>query len=137
MKVNAKPNEISYQLGRRVAALRQNAGMCQEDLATILGLGQPSSISNREQGITEFTPRELSQVSQYFGVTLDYLILGKGESDNTSESTRIARQIFNLAQQCSLDRLVMLLHLAQTAADASRMETSRSLDLERKAAENP
>ncbi len=131
MKVNAKPSEISYQLGRRVATLRQSAGMCQEDLAVILGLGQPSSISNREQGITEFTPRELAQISQHFGVTLDYLVLGKSELDASSEAAQTARQIFNLAQQCSLDRLMMLLHLAQTAADASRMEKDLASDPER------
>ena len=105
--------------------------MCQEDLAVILGLGQPSSISNREQGITEFTPRELAQISQHFGVTLDYLVLGKSELDASSEAAQTARQIFNLAQQCSLDRLMMLLHLAQTAADASRMEKDLASDPER------
>ncbi|NLV24035.1 MAG: helix-turn-helix transcriptional regulator [Deltaproteobacteria bacterium] len=137
MKVNAKPNEISYQLGRRVAALRQGAGMCQEDLAAILGLGQPSSISNREQGITDFTPRELAQVSQHFGVTLDYLVLGKEEADTSSSAARIAQQIFHLAQQCTLDRLVMLLHLAQTAADASRMEKKDTPEQSPKAQEIP
>lgn len=128
MKTNVKTNDVSYQLGRRVAALRQSAGMCQEELAAVLGLGQPSSISNREQGLTEFTPRELSILSKYFGVTLDFLIMGKAESEYTTESSRIARQICNLAQQCSLDRMVMLLHLAQTAADASRLEKTQPSD---------
>ncbi|MBN1142524.1 MAG: helix-turn-helix transcriptional regulator [Deltaproteobacteria bacterium] len=135
MKSSVKTQDVSYQLGRRVAALRQSAGMCQEDLAAILGLGQPSSISNREQGITEFTPRELSLVAQHFGVTLDYLILGKAESEDLSEAARIARQIFNLAHQCTLDRMTMLLHLAQTAAEASRMEYSRPAKQEQKTPE--
>jgi len=136
MKSGAKTNEISYQLGRRVATLRQSAGMCQEDLAAILGLGQPSSISNREQGITEFTPRELSLLSRHFGVTLDYLVMGKNETEDSSESTRIARQIFHLARHCTFDRLVMLLHLAQTAADASRMEKKDAPDQDQKELEN-
>ena len=125
MKLNGKNNEISYQLGRRVADLRHRAGICQEKLAKILGLGQPSSISNREQGITDFTPWELSQLSRHFGVSIDFLVLGKTEKSNSDETSKIVQQIGNLARECSLDRLVMLLHLAQSAAEASRIEGSR------------
>ena len=125
MKTNGKNSEISYQLGRRVADLRHRAGICQEKLAKILGLGQPSSISNREQGITDFTPWELSQLSRHFGVTVDFLVLGKTEKTTSDETSKIVQQIGNLARECTLDRLVMLLHLAQSAAEASRNEISR------------
>ncbi len=133
MKLNEKHNEISYQLGRRVADLRHRAGLCQEKLAKVLGLGQPSSISNREQGITDFTPWELSQLSRYFGVTVDFLVLGKTEKAISDETSKIVQQIGNLAGECTLDRLVMLLHLAQSAAEASRNEKSKEVELEKPA----
>ena len=129
MKVNGKNNEISYKLGRRVADLRHRAGICQEKLAKILGLGQPSSISNREQGITDFTPWELSQLSRHFGVSIDFLVLGKTEKSTSDETSKIVQQIGNLARECTLDRLVMLLHLAQSAAEASRIEDSREKEV--------
>ena len=125
MKPNEKNNEISYHLGRRVADLRHRAGICQEKLAKVLGLGQPSSISNREQGITDFTPWELSQLSRHFGVSIDFLVLGKSEKTSSDETSKIVQQIGNLARECTLDRLVMLLHLSQSAAEASRVETNR------------
>jgi transcriptional regulator with XRE-family HTH domain len=103
--------------------LRHRAGICQEKLAKMLGLGQPSSISNREQGITDFTPWELSQLSRHFGVSIDYLVLGKSEQTTSDETSKIIQQIANLAQECTLDRLVMLLHLAQSAAEASRIKS--------------
>jgi transcriptional regulator with XRE-family HTH domain len=131
MKPNGKNSEISYQLGRRVADLRHRAGICQEKLAKILGLGQPSSISNREQGITDFTPWELSQLSRHFGVTVDFLVLGKTEKTTSDETSKIVQQIGNLARECTLDRLVMLLHLAQSAAEASRNEISREKEQEK------
>lgn len=125
MKPNEKNNGISYHLGRRVADLRHRAGICQEKLAKILGLGQPSSISNREQGITDFTPWELSQISRHFGVSIDFLVLGKTDKTTSDETSKIIQQISNLARECTVDRLVMLLHLAQSAAEASRSEQSR------------
>ena len=125
MKGNVKNKIISCQLGRRVADLRQRAGICQEKLAKILGLGQPSSISNREQGITDFTPWELSQLSRHFGVSIDFLVLGKTENSASDETSKIVQQIGTIAQDCSIDRLVMLLHLTQSAAEASRSEGNR------------
>lgn len=61
--------------GKRLAELRKRNGISQDILAEELGVRR-NTISMYEQGKREPSLKVLSKVSDYFGVTVDYL-LGK------------------------------------------------------------
>ena len=60
-----------------IRELREERGLKQIDIAKILGITQ-QSYSNYETGMNEFPSRHLIKLSEYYGVTTDYL-LGKSE----------------------------------------------------------
>ena len=65
----------NYNLGNFICELREDAGMDQKTLATLLGVS-PSAISQCENG-GGIKTEKLFQLSELFGVTLDELLSGK------------------------------------------------------------
>lgn len=65
----------ALSIGDRVKGLRKKKGWTQEVLAENLHMGR-TSLKNKELGTRDFTPDELLELSQVFGVTLDWLIRG-------------------------------------------------------------
>lgn len=57
----------------RIKQLRNEQGILQSDLAKILKVGQ-GTISNWETGRTEPDQDSLKNMSQYFGVSIDYIL---------------------------------------------------------------
>lgn len=82
MKLNKK------DIGKRMEGLRENHKpyLHQKELAAILGVTQ-QMISNAERGKTMPSLDLLIKISQYFGVTIDYIITGK--TDNSPEIEKI------------------------------------------------
>ena len=64
-------------MGRRIAALRRQAGLSQEALARVMGLSR-MTIANWEQGKTEPSASQVKILADIFGVTTDQL-LGRKE----------------------------------------------------------
>lgn len=62
-------------LGARIAALRRNRGMSQQQLAAYLDVS-PSAVGMYEQGRREPSGRLLVQLARMFGVSTDYLLTG-------------------------------------------------------------
>ncbi len=62
-------------LGARIAALRRNRGMSQQQLAACLEVS-PSAVGMYEQGRREPPGRLLVQMAHVFGVSTDYLLTG-------------------------------------------------------------
>ena len=63
-------------VGLRIAALRKNAGMSQAELAKTLALS-PSTVGMYEQGRRQPSLEMLTQLSELFGVSIDFLVTGK------------------------------------------------------------
>lgn len=58
--------------GERLKGLREEKGLRQEDIGTIVGVGK-STISQYESGKRQPDPLTLQKIADYFSVTLDYL----------------------------------------------------------------
>ena len=63
-------------IGLRIAALRKAAGWSQAELAQRLKIS-PSAVGMYEQGRREPALQMLIQLSELFGVTIDYLVTGR------------------------------------------------------------
>lgn len=63
-------------MGLRIAAMRRAAGWSQADLAQRLKIS-PSAVGMYEQGRREPAVQMLIELSNLFGVTIDYLVTGR------------------------------------------------------------
>ena len=66
-------------LGTRIAALRQNSGLSQAELARRLHIST-SAVGMYEQGRREPSVETLIALAQEFGVSLDYLLSGRPDT---------------------------------------------------------
>ena len=66
-------------LGTRIAALRQNSGLSQAELAQRLHIST-SAVGMYEQGRREPSVDTLIALSREFGVSLDYLLSGRPDT---------------------------------------------------------
>lgn len=71
-------------MGLRIAALRRAAGWSQADLAQRLKIS-PSTVGMYEQGRREPAVQMLIELSNLFGVTIDYLVTGKPDTRHDRE----------------------------------------------------
>ncbi len=68
--INAK------EIGSRIRALRMEKGLTQQKLADTIGVTL-STVGRIESGIKMGSIDLIADIAIYFGVSLDYLILGK------------------------------------------------------------
>ena len=64
-------------IGERINKLRDERGMTQEELAALLGTCQQTMISQIEKGHKQPSLNTAIELSNIFGVTMDYLCKGK------------------------------------------------------------
>lgn len=72
--------KLNYKIGRRIAFLREEKHMTQENLAEVLGTSI-KHCSSVERGLACFSLEKLIQICELFDVTMDYLVRGWQESD--------------------------------------------------------
>ena len=72
-------------LGPRIAALRRSAGYSQAELAQKLKIS-PSAVGMYEQGRREPSVETLAALAEVFGVSIDYLVTGRPDSDREQQS---------------------------------------------------
>ena len=87
-------------LGARIAALRRHAGQSQADLARYLGVSA-SAVGMYEQGRREPSSAMLVALAKNFGVSTDYLLTGRV---NSQEQTDIAAML-DCRLEAALQRL--------------------------------
>ena len=63
------------EIGRRIHQAREDAGLTQSDLADLLGLGHPQSISRYERGETEVPQKRLRKIAEVTGKPLSYFVI--------------------------------------------------------------
>lgn len=61
------------ELGRRLAALREEKGLTQKKLAELLNMSN-GTISNYENGVHAPDPHTLCKLADFYAVTTDYLL---------------------------------------------------------------
>ncbi len=67
--------EYLKTVGARVRALREAKGITQDELATELGMVR-TGVVKFEMGAQDFKSETIAKLSDYFGVTADYLLRG-------------------------------------------------------------
>ena len=72
-------------LGARIAALRQEAGYSQAELAHRLKIS-PSAVGMYEQGRREPAAQTLLDMAQVFGVSVDFLLTGKVQTPTEGDA---------------------------------------------------
>lgn len=77
-------------MGTRIREAREEAGMKQIDLATLLAIGK-NQMYRIENGQTPCKTEYLFELSQILGVSLDYLYFGKNECSEVGRSWRCAQ----------------------------------------------
>ncbi|MDF2685850.1 MAG: hypothetical protein K0S55_1031 [Clostridia bacterium] len=82
------------KVGMRIAELRKNIGYSQAKLAEQLNIST-QAVSRWETGITLADAEQLLKLSGIFGVTINYLLLGKGISIGNDELEIEIRKILN------------------------------------------
>lgn len=63
---------------KRIRELRLNANLSQREVAEMLGVKQ-QQYQRWETGNREFPIKELVQLAEIFGVSTDYILLGKSD----------------------------------------------------------
>lgn len=79
-------------LGPRIAALRKEAGLSQQELAKRLGVSA-SAIGMYEQGRREPSTQTLVNMARTFGVSTDFLLTGQAE--NAAEGDALCRVLLD------------------------------------------
>ena len=69
----------SLAIGDRIKARRKELKWNQSDLAVAVGLGWKGSVSLIEQGLRGISAEGLVRVALALGVSLDWLVTGRGE----------------------------------------------------------
>lgn len=82
----------------RIKDLRKQHRLTQEDMAKILGI-TPAGYSALELGRNSFDIDKLKIISDYFGVTLEYLAYG------TKKDTSLIDEVSKLLSNLSIDEL--------------------------------
>lgn len=73
-------NDIYHDIGVRIGGLRKEHKITQEKLAETLDISV-KHMSSVERGISSLSLEKLVQVSKIFDCSMDYLILGKSDTD--------------------------------------------------------
>ena len=73
------PEVLYSDIGRRIADLRKESHMTQKTLAGRLDISV-KHCSEVERGISRLSLEKLVEVSEIFGCSLDYLVLGGGNA---------------------------------------------------------
>jgi transcriptional regulator with XRE-family HTH domain len=76
--------DIKQHVGDMVKDLRKGHFLSQAQLGQILGVGQ-KSISLIENGTNNPTLQQIEKLTDFFGVSADYLLFGKGYSPTEQE----------------------------------------------------
>lgn len=81
MKKDTVERELMQKLGTRVANLREEAGLNQVQLGEVIGMSL-SSVSAIERGVRGCSYKTLINLSNYFNVTIDYIVSGHEEAED-------------------------------------------------------
>lgn len=77
-------NAQKIEIGKRLKKLREDKNLTQKDICEFLGLKQVSSVSEYESGKKLPRPMELFSLSQFYNVTMEWIMTGKDKQEPMS-----------------------------------------------------
>lgn len=93
------------EVGRCIRTAREDAHLTQPELAALIGLKHPQSVSNYERGITDVPPRRLRKIAEETGKPISFFL---GEQPPASrpegDEGKVLAALENM--QATLERLV-------------------------------
>lgn len=98
-------NNLYQDIGKRISQLRKFHGYTQEKLAEELDI-TIKHISSVERGLSSLSLEKMIEASQLLDCSLDYLILGK---DNSNLLAKIPASIINILNSNKEDEIALLL----------------------------
>ncbi len=110
-------SEDAATFGDRLAAAREDAGLTQRELAVRLGV-KPSVITGWEEDRKEPRANRLTMLSGMLGISLQWLMTGKGEGPDGGEDAAIAPEVGEILTQMRVVRSQM----TQAAETLARLE---------------
>lgn len=99
--------EIKMSIGDRIALLRKREGLTQEQLADILGTTR-QAISKWESEKSTPDIDYAIGIGAHFGVSMDYLLLGKENTPGSGSERTPAGNTDNSAKQTMLYRILLI-----------------------------
>jgi transcriptional regulator with XRE-family HTH domain len=91
---NERQQELARKLGAAIAWRRDQAGLTQEELSEMLGIGN-QAISRIERGAVMPTLPRLYELAEAFECRIDELLLSTSDRDN-DQAAAMAQQIAHL-----------------------------------------
>lgn len=84
--------EIKKVLGKKIREAREEKGVTQKELGTLLGYS-PMGISHFENGIRELKTSDIQKMSEYFGKNISFFLPSsttffRADQENTSHATQ-------------------------------------------------
>lgn len=111
--------EIEKETGNRIKQVRTSVGMSKKEFAKIFGITQ-NTLSQYENGKGELDAALLLEISEYFHVTVDYL-LGKEQknilADELNEDIKKADILFEKLSSENLDKVIDYMNLLLNSQD--------------------
>ena len=98
------------QIASRLRTAREAAGLSQGQVAKLLALHRPT-VSEIEAGRRRVSGEELVEFARVYGVSVEWLTNGEGESDPAEDRILLAARELAKMKQDDLDRLFALLQM--------------------------
>lgn len=114
----------------RIRELRQELGLTQEELGKKIGQTK-SNISKYERGALQPSIETLTQLSDLFNVSIDYLV-GRSNVRNPENSNCFLKQFDDLSEE-SKKELEKYIHLLKIKDQMDKSKEEQSSALEKKA----
>lgn len=101
----------------RLRDLRKDAGLSQKEFAKLFGAAQ-NTVSQWETGSRSIDGETLCKLSEYFDVSVDYLLGLSDEKKNPAEDlSEVKRSMVDLVDQLSDEQVSKLLQIAKAALE--------------------
>lgn len=94
--------EINVEIGNRIKAEREKAGLTQERFSELIGLG-PKSVSALERGAVGISLTTLKNICTVLSISSDVILFGRTGQNNASELTsrleRLSPKQYEIAEE--------------------------------------
>lgn len=101
---------MKTEIGKRIEKVRIDAGMTKKDFAKIMGYSSSTFLIKIESGESSLTVEKAVMIHEKFGVSLDYLILGK--ETNQDEVLAKFNEIQNVIGDLNIQQMRIVCEIA-------------------------
>lgn len=100
-------DKTRVDIAGRLRKARENAGLSQSQVATLMGLHRPT-VSEMEAGRRRVAAEELARLADVYGVGIEWLAGESASTDQMEEAELAAREMRSLDRE-DLDKVVELI----------------------------